>query len=252
MSKTACASAGSETGHQAAIRLQAGESPCDDCTIRETSVCAVLNPTELGKLRDIATIVAAAANSTLFDEGEPALHLSNMVEGAVKLYKLLPDGRRQITGFLFPGDFLGVALNETYAYSAEAMTDVRLCRFPRQRMEGLLRDLPKLEHRLLERAGNELVAAQEQMLLLGRKTARERLASFLLSLSARAAKRGQPASPLDLPMSRADIADFLGLTTETVSRTFTQFKKAGVIGLPGQSLVELLQPDTLAALAEGG
>jgi CRP/FNR family transcriptional regulator len=175
-----------------------------------------------------------------------------MVEGAVKLYKLLPDGRRQITGFLFPGDFLGVALNQTYAYSAEAMTDVRLCRFPRQRMEGLLRDLPKLEHRLLERAGNELVAAQEQMLLLGRKTARERLASFLLSLSARAAKRGQPASPLNLPMSRADIADFLGLTTETVSRTFTQFKKAGVIGLPGQSLVELLQPDALAALAEGG
>ena len=235
-----------------AVRLRTGESPCDDCAIRETSVCEVLNPAELGKLRDIATIVTSAANSTLFDEGEPALHLSNMIEGAVKLYKLLPDGRRQITGFLFPGDFLGVALNHTYAYSAEAMTDVRMCRFPRQRMEGLLRDLPKLEHRLLERAGNELVAAQEQMLLLGRKTARERLASFLLSLSARAAKRGKPASPLDLPMSRADIADYLGLTTETVSRTFTQFKKAGTIGLPGQSLVELLKPAELAELAEGG
>jgi CRP/FNR family transcriptional regulator len=236
----------------AAERLRPVESPCDDCAIRETSVCEVLDTAQLAKLRAITTVVHLDPSATLFQEGDPAQHLCNVVEGTVKLYKLLPDGRRQITGFLFPGDFLGVALNKTYAYSAEAMTGVRLCRFPRQRMEGLLQELPNLEHRLLEVAGNELVAAQDQMLLLGRKTARERLATFLLMISRRAAARGRPASPIDLPMSRSDIGDYLGLTTETVSRTFTQLKKSGVIGLPALTRVDLLKREALEELAEGG
>ena len=235
-----------------ADRLKAHESPCDDCAIRETSVCDVLEPDQLSRLRTITTVVRLDPHATLFQEGEPAEHLSNVVEGAVKLYKLLPDGRRQITGFLFPGDFLGVALNKTYAYSAEAVTKLRLCRFPRQRMENLLHELPNLEHRLLEMAGNELVAAQDQMLLLGRKTARERLASFLLMVSRRLVARGQPASPLPLPMSRSDIADYLGLTIETVSRTFTQLRKDGIIALPEQTRVEIVKRETLEELAEGG
>lgn len=230
----------------------AHESPCDDCAIRETSVCEVLDPAQLARMRSIATIMRLEPGATLFQESEPAEHLSNVVEGAVKLYKLLPDGRRQITGFLFPGDFLGVALNKSYAYSAEAMTDVRLCRFPRRKLEGLLSELPNLERRLLEVAGNELVAAQDQMLLLGRKTARERLASFLLMISRRAAARGRPASPIDLPMSRADIGDYLGLTTETVSRTFTQLKKQGTIGLPSQTRIDILKRDELEEIAEAG
>ncbi|MCM0020858.1 MAG: helix-turn-helix domain-containing protein [Tagaea sp.] len=228
------------------------ESPCDDCAIRETSVCEVLDAPQLARMRAIATIVRMEPGSTLFQESEPAEHLCNVVEGTVKLYKLLPDGRRQITGFLFPGDFLGVALNKSYAYSAEAMTDLRICRFSRKKLEGLLSELPNLEHRLLEVAGNELVAAQDQMLLLGRKTARERLASFLLMISRRAAARGRPASPVDLPMSRADIGDYLGLTTETVSRTFTQLKKAGTIGLPGQTRVDILKRAELEEIAEAG
>ena len=237
---------------QAVDRLRAYESPCDDCAIRETSVCEVLDPAQLARLRTITTVVRLDPHATLFQEGEAAEHLSNVVEGAVKLYKLLPDGRRQITGFLFPGDFLGVALNKTYAYSAEAITKLRLCRFPRQRMENLLKELPNLEHRLLEMAGNELVAAQDQMLLLGRKTARERLASFLLMLMRRAVSRGQPENPLPLPMSRADIADYLGLTIETVSRTFTQLRKDGTIALPEQTRVEILDAARIEELAEGG
>jgi CRP/FNR family transcriptional regulator len=235
-----------------ADRLRAHESPCDDCAIRETSVCDVLEPDQLARLRTITTVVRLDPHATLFQEGEPAEHLSNVVEGTVKLYKLLPDGRRQITGFLFPGDFLGVALNKTYAYSAEAVTKLRLCRFPRQRMETLLTELPNLERRLLEMAGNELVAAQDQMLLLGRKTARERLASFLLMVSRRAEARGRPASPIDLPMSRADIADYLGLTIETVSRTFTQLRKDGTIALPEQTRVEIASREALEEIAEGG
>jgi CRP/FNR family transcriptional regulator, anaerobic regulatory protein len=235
-----------------AVRPTAQESPCDDCAIRETSVCEVLEPPQLARMRAIATILRLEPGATLFQESEPAEHLCNVVEGAIKLYKLLPDGRRQITGFLFPGDFLGVALNKSYAYSAEAMTDVRLCRFSRGKLEGLLSELPNLERRLLEVAGNELVAAQDQMLLLGRKTARERLASFLLMVSRRVAARGRPASPIDLPMSRADIGDYLGLTTETVSRTFTQLKKQGTIGLPGQTKVDILKRAELEEIAEAG
>ena len=94
-----------------------------------------------------------------------------IVEGAVKVYKLMPDGRRQITGFLFDGDLLGLAVNETYTYSAEALTPVAVCRFPRRQFERLLDDFPKMERRLLAIASNELAASQEQMMVLGRKTA---------------------------------------------------------------------------------
>jgi CRP/FNR family transcriptional regulator len=227
------------------------ESHCDECAIRESSICEVLDAAQLARLRGISTVVTYAPMAPLFEEGAQAQHVSNVVEGTVTLYKLLPDGRRQILGFLFPGDFVGLALDPTYGCSAEATTVVRMCRFPRERLEKMFKDLPALEHRLLEIAGNEIKAAQEQMLLLGRKTARERLASFLLTLSRRAAARGRAASPVDLPMRRSDIGDYLGLTIETVSRTFTQFKKAGLIGLPSQSQVALLQREILETIAEG-
>jgi CRP/FNR family transcriptional regulator len=227
------------------------ESHCDECAIRESSICEVLDAAQLARLRGISTVVTYAPMAPLFEEGAQAQHVSNVIEGTVTLYKLLPDGRRQILGFLFPGDFVGLALDPTYGCSAEATTVVRMCRFPRERLEKMFKDLPALEHRLLEIAGNEIKAAQEQMLLLGRKTARERLASFLLTLSRRAAARGRAASPVDLPMRRSDIGDYLGLTIETVSRTFTQFKKAGLIGLPNQSQVALLQREILETIAEG-
>ncbi|MGE0254876.1 MAG: cyclic nucleotide-binding domain-containing protein [Alphaproteobacteria bacterium] len=200
----------------------------------------------------MAARVAAADGTDIFGEGEPAGALYNLTGGTVKLYKLLPDGRRQITGFLFPGDFLGLAMNEAYAHTAEAVGDVTLCRFPRGRFEGLLERLPRLEHRLLEMASNELAQAQDQMLLLGRKTATEKIASFLLLLSRRQAARGEPASPVRLPMGRADIADYLGLTVETVSRCFTALKTGGPIRLLTSSAVELRDRAALEALAEGG
>jgi len=185
-------------------------------------------------------------------EGDPATDLFNVVRGSVKLYKLLPDGRRQVTGFLFPGDFLGIAFNDTYAYSAEAIESVQLCRFPRGKLESLLIELPKLERRLLGEAANELAAAQDQMLLLGRKTAQERVASFIVSLSRKAEKRKKPASPIALPMSRTDIADYLGLTTETVSRTLTQLRQAGLIATNRRNQVEILNSRGLNDLIDGG
>ncbi len=226
-------------------------SPCAACAVREMAFCGVLSDEELPRLLSIFTTVGIDPHRPIIDEGEPADYLFNVTDGAVKLYKLLPDGRRQITGFLFAGDFLGIAMNEKYAYSAEAVGKVSLCRFPRRKLEALLDEFPKLEKRLLGMASNELVQAQDQILLLGRKTAQEKIVSFLLSLSDRTVKRGAEPSPIALPMGRADIADYLGLTTETVSRTITNLKRDGLIRLLQGGRVDLPDPDALRALADG-
>ena len=164
----------------------------------------------------------------------------------------MPDGRRQITGFLFPSDFVGIALKTHYAYSAEIITDMIVCRFPRHKLEALFADLPALESRLLETAGNELIAAQDQMLLLGRKTAAERVASFLMRHLARAHARRAKVDIIDLPMTRTDMGDYLGLTVETVSRTFTKLRQKDLIATPNPHEVEILDPNGLEELAEGG
>lgn len=226
-----------------------GIGPCAACDIRQLSICNVLSANELARLRTIISTVHVAAGGTVINEGAPAEDLFNVVAGTVKLYKLLSDGRRQITGFLFPGDFLGIALNDIYAYTAEAIEPLQLCRFPRRKLEVLLGEMPRLERRLFGEVAHELAAAQDQMLLLGRKTAKERLASFLLGLSGRAVKRRQQATPLPLPMSRADIADYLGLTTETVSRSFTQLRQAKLIAKDRQNRVEIRDFEQLTELA---
>lgn len=226
-------------------------SPCAACGVRDMAFCGVLDDQELPRLISILTHVTVEPHQPIIDESEPADYLFNVTGGAVKLYKLLPDGRRQITGFLFEGDFLGIAMNDRYAYSAEAVGLVTLCRFPRRKLEGLLDEFPKLEKRLLGMASNELVQAQDQILLLGRKTAQEKIVSFLLSLSERAVKRGGQASPIALPMGRADIADYLGLTTETVSRTITSLKRDSIIRLLQGGQIELPDLAALRDIAEG-
>ncbi len=226
-------------------------SPCGACTVRHLTLCASLDAQELAEVSAIVSTVELGPGDPLFDEAQPAEHVFNVTAGAVKVYKLLADGRRQMTGFLFPGDFLGLANEETYAYSAEAVTHTVLCRFPRPKLERLLERYPKMEHRLLGMASHELAVAQEQMLLLGRKSAREKIASFLLMLSRRAVQRGQNGDPVAVSMSRNDIGDYLGLTTETVSRTFTQLKKGGTISLLPGGKVELSDRPRLEDIAEG-
>ena len=189
-------------------------------------------------------------------EGDPAEHFFNVTAGTSKLYKLLPDGRRQVTGFPGIGYFLGLAVSTSYAFSAESLEPVRICRFSRTKLRGLLGDFPALEKNLLEVASHELVVAQEQMLLLGRKTARERLASFLI---ARANLLPHCAGHtligtrerIHLPMTRSDIADYLGLTIETISRTLSRFKAEKLIEIPNNSEIVLLKHDALDVIATG-
>jgi CRP/FNR family transcriptional regulator len=215
------------------------------------TICAPLDSQEQAQIAALMTSVDLTAGAPLFDEGEEAGSVFNVTSGCLKVYKLLPDGRRQVTGFLFAGDFLGLAKQETYAFSAEAVTPCLLCRFPRHKLENLMQRLPKIEQRLLSIASNELAAAQEQMLLLGRKTAREKIASFLLMLSKRAKQRGQAGDPVSVPMSRTDIGDYLGLTTETVSRTFTQLKQDSIIQLLPNHQVRLAAQADLEEIAGG-
>jgi CRP/FNR family transcriptional regulator len=240
-----------ELGENLGLADLIGAAPCNGCSVRQLTICADLAPNELRELSSIVTSVELGPGDPLFNEEEKADHVFNVTAGTMKIYKLLPDGRRQVTGFLFPGDFLGLANDETYAYSAEAVSPATLCRFPRRKLEAMLERFPKMERRLLGLASHELAAAQEQMLLLGRKTAREKIASFLLLLSTRAKRRGQKGNPVSVLMSRTDIGDYLGLTTETVSRTFTQLKGNGTIMLLSGGKVEIADLDALHELAEG-
>ncbi|PWR24081.1 Crp/Fnr family transcriptional regulator [Zavarzinia compransoris] len=212
-------------------------------------MCHALSAEELARLAAIMARQRIEAGTTFIEEGAPADELFNLTGGTVKVFKLLADGRCQVTGFMMAGDFLGLSRGGTYAYSATAITPVTFCRFQRTQLRGLVDELPKIERQMLGLAMNELMAAQDQMVLLGRKTARERIASFLLALSARAVRRGQPANPVGLPMTRGDIADYLGLTTETVSRSLTQLKGEGLISLKGNHAATILDTGALAAIA---
>jgi CRP/FNR family transcriptional regulator len=234
------------------VDRDSGPSPCGACSVRHLTFCAPMAEDELGHVSKIVSTIELHPGDPLFDEGEPADNVYSVTAGAVKVYKLLPDGRRQVIGFLFSGDFMGLAHNDLYAYSAEAIIHSAVCKFPRKKLEQLLERFPKMERRLLGMASHELAAAQEQMLLLGRKTAKEKIASFLLHLSKRAEQRGQSPNPVAVPMSRTDIGDYLGLTTETVSRTFTQLKTSHLISLQPANKVELTNIPALQEIAEGG
>lgn len=228
----------------------AAASPCDDCDIRDLAICGALGTEDVRRLTEILSTVEMSAGDPIVDEGEPADFVYTLTTGTVRLYKLLADGRRSVTGFLFPGDFLGVSHRDIYGFSAEAITPATLCRFPRTQLEGLLEEIPTLEHRLFARASEEMSLMQEQIVLLGRKNAAERVASFLRGLAARQVKRHLPANPIAVPMTRTDIADYLGLTTETVSRTITQLKNRKLISVEHGSRIRIEDEELLDELAE--
>lgn len=221
---------------------------CEHCDARSRSVCSVIEPANLGQLALHSQRFEVPAGRTFIDEGELARDFFVLTQGHAKLFTLMQDGRRQITGFADSGDFLGLASAETYAFSAEALTPLRLCRFSHAGMSLLKSQFPLLDRRLFEEASQELAHAQARMLLLGRKTARERVASFLME---RSTLFNQVLEVLDLPMTRADIADYLGLTIETVSRTLSAFQREGLVAIEHVTRIRLCNRDALAGLAEG-
>lgn len=203
-------------------------------------------------MRGLGWTLRLKAGQPLFHEGDAATRVFTVAEGVLKLYKLLPDGRRQVMGFMFPGEFLGISVDDEHAFTAEALGPVDLCWFPRSRFDDFLSEHPAIERELYRLAAHELAAAQAQMVLLGRKTAAERLASFFLALLDRAEKAaGCAGRMIDLPMSRADIADYLGLTKETVSRVLAALKRRRLVRLEALDRVEVIDRAGLVDMAEG-
>ena len=233
--------------------LEAGH-PCFDCVARLQAICSVLGSNELKEFKTSGATVARDAGETIFFEGDTASHVYNLTSGVLRLSKLLPDGRRQIAGFLFPGDFLGITMEDEHAFTAEAIIPSQLCQFSRARFDAFVDTHPHLERRLYAIAAHELAAARQQVVLLGRKTAAERVASFLLMLDARRVSSGK-GERLDgfitLPMSRSDIADYLGLRIETISRELSALKASRLIRLTTTQTIRFVDRERLEQLAEG-
>lgn len=227
---------------------QPGESYCDNCKVRSLAVCAALGSEELPELDSIVHHTRAEAKTTFIHQGETAESVFSVTEGVVRLYKLLSDGRRQIIGFAMPGDFLGLALHNRYGFSADAVDHVALCRFERRDFDNLVTAKPHFLRRLHEFATHELVIAQEQMTLIGRRSAEERVAAFLIAMRERWARIKGPSVTIQLPMQRIDMADYLGLTIETVSRTLTKLARDGIILIVPEA-VRVLDERRLAAIA---
>lgn len=226
------------------------DHPCFDCAVRDLAVCGVLESEALREFKQIGPAVHYDSGQTVVFEADEAASVYSLTSGLLRLSKLLPDGRRQIAGFLFPGDFLGITLEEEHAFTAEAVAPSTLCRFPRRQFDAFVADNPMLERRLYAVAAHELAAARQQLVLLGRKTATERVASFLLMLSGRCHSKFDDEN-IGFQMSRADIADYLGLRVETVSREISALKAARVIQLTNRQTYRIVDRVQLEQLAEG-
>ncbi|HQT89305.1 MAG TPA: Crp/Fnr family transcriptional regulator [Acidiphilium sp.] len=223
---------------------------CAKCEARHVGLCDALDDADLHFLAGVARRSTANRGQVFITEGDPARQFFNINHGTAKLYKDLPDGRRQIIGFVSTGDFVGLAADKTYGFSAEALEPIQYCRFDRTELRGVFGRFPIIERRLLDVASHELVIAQEQMLLLGRKTAVERVASFLDGWRNRAAPCANPTAALDLPMSRSELADFLGLTIETVSRALAALRKQNIVSIGSDHRIAILKPTRLTAISQ--
>lgn len=227
---------------------------CETCAIRHSSLCGALTSQEINSLNTIASRRTLSAGQTHLFEGDVAPGFANVTRGVAKLVRGAEDGRSQIVGLLFPSDFIGGTLEQANdpgaPYSIQAVSEMELCLFPRAKFESVLHDFPALETKLLSRTIDELQIAREWMVLLGRKTAEERLATFLLYVAGKMKNvscKGQ--SSFDLPLSRADIADFIGLTLETVSRQMSRLRKDGIITIDGTKHVTFVDEDKLRSRA---
>ena len=208
-----------------------------NCATRHRGFCSAASPEALAELDRIANPHHYTIGQTIISEDVPVDFVANIVSGIVKLTKTMPDGRQQIVGLLFPFDFVGRAFARSLAFSAEAASEVELRCLSRKAFEAIVDRNPDLKQQLLVSTLDELDAAREWMLLLGSKSADEKVASFLMLLIRRSINMGcgreaQPVDPIfELPIRRADIAGYLGMTVETVSRQISRLKAEGIIEL---------------------
>lgn len=226
---------------------------CEGCVVRDRAMCSTLNDFERDEFAKLGRHLTVPMGQTVMWEGDDAMVIANVVEGALKLATSTSDGREQIVGVVYPADFIGRPFGKTTQHSVTALTDAKLCIFPRSAFDSFAHAHPPLEHRLLQRTLDELDRARSWMRLLGRASAREKVATFLLDMSQRLAPEGAPPlDQFDLPLSRQQMADILGLTIETVCRQLTAMKRAGVLELPTRRTIVIASRDQLEDMAEAG
>lgn len=223
---------------------------CNSCQARNSQLCSVFSGDSIAELFEIANPVKVDKGSYLLHEEDSTKYVYNLSSGVSAIERLASDGRRQIMAFVYPGDFIGVSAGPAYSISDRALTDVTACKWHIRDIEALYIKYPELEHRVHEIATRVLAATMDQIFVLGRKNAIEKIAYFLLYIDKRQVKFDGHTDEFTLPMTRADIADYLGITVETVSRAFSLLKKKGLIELSQNWVVRLLDKDTLAEIAD--
>ncbi len=227
---------------------------CSECQIRHRAVCSRCDDDELRALDKIKYYRTYQAGQTIALTGQQMDFVASVVNGIATLSQTMEDGRTQMVGLMLPSDFVGRPGRDGVVYDVQATTDVTLCCFYRKPFEELMVQTPHLVQRLLQITLDELDAAREWMLVLGRKTAREKLASLLSIIARRYAtlRKLSPNDPIefDLPLTREAMSDYLGLTLETVSRQINALKKDGVIELVGKRHIRV--PDMHLLLVEAG
>ena len=207
---------------------------CRSCEARHRGVCGALDENQLVQLAKHTHRTTHNPEEELFAAESSSTHYSNVLRGVVKLTKLMPDGRQQIVGLQFSPDFLGRPFEKTNRLDAQAADEVELCSFPKSVLNNMIKNSPDLEHKLFEQTLRELDESREMMLTLGRKTASEKVATFLQLLATHIdpeLEDHEGPVEFELALKRSDIADYLGLTIETVSRQMTKLRKAGIIDI---------------------
>lgn len=221
------------------------DGACAGCAVRDRAICSVLTDAERADFVRIGRRVSVSRGQRLIWEGEQSTRVANVVEGTMKLSVSTADGREQIVGVVYPSDFIGRPFGHTSGHNVTALSDASVCLFPRAEFDRVAALHAGLEHSLLRRTLEDLDRARNWMLLLGRKSAREKIATFLLDMSNRFG-----GDAFDLPLNRQQIADILGTTIETVSRQFTELKRQGIVALPSRARVEIRDRDALEDRAE--
>lgn len=228
---------------------------CQSCEARHKGICGALAPEQLIHLSKHTTRASYDRERELVAMDADIEVYSNILSGVVKLTKLMPDGRQQIVGLQFAPDFLGRPFAHQNAVSAESATQVRLCSFPKRVIEDIIARSPDMERKLHQQTLKELDEARDWMLTLGRKTAYEKVASFLLLVISHIDPEQQPTDgsvTIEIPLKRADIADFLGLTVETISRQLTHLRKRGIVEMVSSRSITIASIGRLRAAAEDG
>ncbi|MBY0519107.1 MAG: Crp/Fnr family transcriptional regulator [Sphingomonas sp.] len=228
---------------------------CTDCVVRDSALCSALSDDELVALCQIGQRRQVPRGETIMWAGDDSVICANILGGIMKLSASTSDGREQMVGLLYPSDFVGRLFEDETGFTVTALTDVALCVFPRGQFEGVLHDHIRMERLLLQRTLAALEDARARMLTLARRSAEERVAGFLLDMAKRAATSGCQAvsgGPVsfDMPLTRGQIAELLGLTIETVSRQLTRLKVAGIIALPDLHTVTIRDAAALQARAD--